>query len=78
MERKTFDIQIAIEKIGWNEELKNQYENLKRLRKEGILFADSKCHKLHTGEVPWSKTLQKARDEIELWNNEVSRKKGIK
>ena len=30
------------------------------------------------GEVPWSMTLQSARDNIELWSNVVSRKKGTK
>ena len=30
------------------------------------------------GEVPWSMTLQSARDNIELWSNIVSRKKGTK
>ena len=32
-------------------------KNLKKLWKEGILFAASKCHNLHTREVPWNKTV---------------------
>ncbi len=55
-----------------------EYEAILRLRKKGIETADKKCRKLKMGEVPWSRTIQIARDEISLWKAVVLRKRGKK
>ena len=75
---RAFKLQVSIEQGLWNETSEKEYEVIRNLRKQGIQLADSKCRKLHMGEVPWSMTLQSARDEIELWTNVVSRKRGTK
>ena len=75
---RIYAIQIAIEKGQWNEQRQKEYEDIRLLRRQGIDIADSKCRKLRMGEVPWSMTLQSARDEIELWTAVVSRKRGNK
>ena len=76
--RKAYYIQSEISQGNWSDELAVLYEELRVLRKEGIQLADRKCRKLNMGEVPWSMTLQRARDEIELWLNVVVRKRGSK
>ena len=74
--QKAYSIQQAITLGNWNDDLAQQYEDLRVLRKTGIELADRQCRKLKMGEVPWSMTIQHARDEIELWLNVVTRKKG--
>ena len=54
------------------------YEKIRSLRKEGILFADKRCRRLYLGEVLWSQSLQIAHNTIQLWTIVRSRKKGIK
>ena len=76
--QRIFTLQTQIEQGQWNEMLQLEYESIRVLRRQGIELADSKCRKLNMGEVPWSMTLQSARDNIELWNNVVSRKRGTK
>ena len=76
--QRAFNLQVSIDNGKWNKSLEQEYEILRRLRKKGIKLADSKCRKLNMGEVPWSMTLQSARDEIELWNNVMSRKRGTR
>ena len=75
---RIFYIQNEISTNEWRPELAIEYERIRQLRLQGIKLADSKCRKLNMGEVPWSMTLQAARDTIELWSNMVSRKRGTK
>ena len=76
--QRIFKLQNQIEAGIWNAELKQEYDIIRLLRRQGIELADSKCRKLNMGEVPWSMTLQAARDNIELWTNVVSQKRGTK
>ena len=48
------------------------------MRKLEIEYANKNCRKLKLGEVPWSKTLQAARDSISLWQRVLSRVNGIR
>ena len=41
-------------------------------------MADCKCHKLPTGEVAWSPTVQKAHECIKLWGLILKKKEGKK
>ena len=55
-----------------------KFEDILVQRILGIQKADKQCRKIFMGEVPWSTTLQIARNEIQLWANVVARKKGMK
>ena len=55
-----------------------RYNALRQERIKAILYADKKCRKLKMGEVPWSRTLQKAMDTIALWKAVISRKRGTR
>jgi len=48
--QRIFNIQIAIDRGIWNENL-IQDEKIRSLRKEGILFADKRYKRLYLGEV---------------------------
>lgn len=41
--------------------------SIDQLRTEGMIFAESTCRKLHTGETPWSVFLQSLRDTESFW-----------
>ena len=58
--------------------LQAEYEILELLCHEGVTMADCKCHKLPTGEVAWSPTIQKAHELVELWGLILKKKEGKK
>jgi HD superfamily phosphohydrolase len=55
-----------------------EYEELDRLRCLATAFAESKCRKLHTGQVAFSPELNAARLKIKVWLLLVSKAKGRK
>lgn len=57
----------SIKQEGFSIELQEEFEEIDRLRVEGILDADRKCRKIKAGEVPWSPTLQKSINKIRYY-----------
>ena len=53
-----------------------EYEILDALRERGMLYAESKCRKLHMGGKDWSPLLQQARHTIEYTKLCLSRSRG--
>lgn len=52
---------------GFHYELQEEFEEIDRLRVEGILDADRNCRKVNAGEVPWSPTLQQSINRIRYY-----------
>jgi hypothetical protein len=55
-----------------------QYEQLDKLRCEGVIQAERKCHKLHMGQVAYSPTVQFHICSINAWNLLIKKAKGLK
>jgi hypothetical protein len=56
--------------------LQREWDAIDALRKEGVMLADKKCRKLHTGAVPWSPDIQRAREHVEIWGLVLKKKLG--
>ena len=55
---------------------KVEYDHLDELREEAMQTAERKCRKLHMGALPWSPTLQHARDMVQYVKLTLRRKRG--
>ena len=53
-----------------------EYDELDALREQAMVKAEKKCRKLHMGAVPWSPTIQAARDKVQYIKLTLRRKKG--
>jgi Reverse transcriptase (RNA-dependent DNA polymerase) len=51
----------------FSEDLKKEFEEIDKLRTEGILYADRKCRKIKAAEVPWSPLLQESINRIRYY-----------
>ena len=52
------------------------YEEVDRIRVQGMKLAEKKCRKLHGGKIPWSPEVTAAHLVVELWTLVVRRLKG--
>jgi hypothetical protein len=55
-----------------------EIDSIRRLRQEGIRFADKHCRKLKMGNVPFSDEYNKITNTMELWNAVVTKKRRCK
>ena len=72
---KQFGIEMKAQENLTNE-LKSKYEEVLKLRKEGMDRADKKCRKLCMGGVPFSPEFQIHHSTIELWRAVMTKKRG--
>jgi hypothetical protein len=57
-----------------NREQQTEYEDIRRLRMQGIKAADKGCRKLTMGNVPFSDKYKDITDKIELWRAVITKK----
>ena len=51
----------------WTPQLTQDYDEIDKIRENGMLYAEKKCRKLRMGGVAWSPVIQKARNTILFW-----------
>jgi hypothetical protein len=61
-----------------NEGTYNDSEKIRRLRLQGIKYADKRCRKLTMGGVPFSAEYSEITTEMELWKAIITKKQGCK
>jgi hypothetical protein len=54
-----------------------EYEKIDQLRRQHIKMAENRCRKFRRGNVPYSTTIQEARNKIEAWSLLLRHKKGL-
>ena len=54
------------------------YEEIDKIRVEGMHLAERKCRRFKTGKIPWSPAISAAQNVIELWTLVARRCKGCK
>ena len=77
---KVHTLQFKIESTTLHQltpELKDQYEEVLKMRKLGMEYADSNCQKLCMGGVPYSPEFQKHHKTIKLWKAVIKGKKDV-
>jgi hypothetical protein len=55
-----------------------EYETIDKLCRQHIKMAEKRCRKFRRGNVPYSTTLQEARNKIEAWSLLLRLKKGLR
>jgi hypothetical protein len=55
-----------------------EYETIDRLRRQHIKMAENRCRKFRCGNIPYSTTIQEARNKIEAWSLLLRHKKGLR
>ena len=73
---RTFRLEQAVDSGQWNPSLAAEWEDLDRLRVDGIRQADAGCRRLRTGNLPWSPTLSKALLRHRFWDRLWARSLG--
>ena len=58
--------------------VKNQYDVLDEMRLLAILEADKRCRKLKVGQKQWTPDFQATREEVNLWNLVLRKKRGAR
>ena len=52
------------------------YENIVKMREQGMKFADKRCRKKRMGAVPFSAELRQKQDVLEMWKAIETKKSG--
>ena len=74
---KLNQIDMMANQFGWSEALENSFNLLHKQQQEIRLHVEKRIRKLRMGAIPWSPSLQQFRDNIELWNSILKRKRGL-
>ena len=53
---------------GWNDTLEREYNRINERQYKIRIVTEKKIRHLRTGSIPWSPTLQRCRDDIQIWS----------
>ena len=77
--QRIFQLETMISKGGvMQNKDKEEYDKIMQLRNQGIKYADKHCRKLSMGNVPFSPTIIKTCEVLQLWKGVRTRKLGRK
>ena len=77
LHEKVFDLELEAE-YPLSRPQQQLYEQLDRMRAQGILAADRKCRKLCMGGVPWSPQLKRHMALVRFWGEYFKKRKGVR
>ena len=64
------------EQQHWTPNMVKKYDEVDKIREQGMNYAEKKCRKLRMGAVAWSPAIQKKRNTILFWTLLKRRRKG--
>ena len=71
--RKVLEMNNVPIQYPLQDDITRKYEDIDRIRVDGMRHAEKGCRKFHTGKIPWSPEISAAQELIELWTLVVRR-----